>query len=225
MPHNIVGRDIQMPPRKLRRRKVQPDKDSRDNELFARIRGQIKGTRDEEFIRRIMTKLALDPDISNLWFSLGLLLSEAQLYEEANCAFDKVVKLNPDHQKLWNSKANVLRKLGKHDEASDCYKKSLESFTGQLDGYHNLAELLEEIKERKIELGLEDFDDDAIEYLTKNILDLDSFISELENLSEYEETEKARAAADSFSSKLDELEKISKPKGRFLSGLFGSKKD
>jgi tetratricopeptide (TPR) repeat protein len=214
-----------MPPRKLRRRKIKPNPRSSDDKLFDKIKNNIKGTRNEEFVRRIITKLSLDPNISNLWFSLGLLLSEAHLYEEANCSFDKVVKLNPDHQKLWNSKANVLRKLGKHDEASDCYKKSLESFTGQLDGYHNLTELLDEIKERRIELGLEDFDDDALEYLTKNILDLDSFISELENLSEYEEGEKAKAAADSFSSKLDELEKISKPKGRFLSGIFGSKKE
>jgi tetratricopeptide (TPR) repeat protein len=214
-----------MPPRKLRRRKIKPNPRSSDDKLFDKIKNNIKGTRNEEFVRRIITKLSLDPNISNLWFSLGLLLSEAHLYEEANCSFDRVVKLNPDHQKLWNSKANVLRKLGKHDEASDCYKKSLESFTGQLDGYHNLTELLDEIKERRIELGLEDFDDDALEFLTKNILDLDSFISELENLSESEENEKVKAAADSFSSKLDELEKISKPKGRFLSGIFGSKKE
>ncbi len=215
-----------MSPRKLRRRKIsQQDNGLIDTKFFEKIKEDITGLEKEAFIRRIITKLSINQNISNLWFSLGLLLSEAELYELANGVFDKVVTLNPDHKKLWTSKANVLRNLGRHDKASDCYKKSLESFTGQLDGYNNLSELQEEIKERKGELGPEDFDDEAIEYLTTNILDLDSFISELETLTNVEEDEKAQAAADGFSAKLDELENMGRSRGKILSSLFGSKKD
>jgi tetratricopeptide (TPR) repeat protein len=202
-----------MTPRKLRRRKITPNNDHLVSEFFERIKGEIEGLEQEAFMRRILTKLAINPKISNLWFSLGLLLSESEKYELANLVFDKVVILNPDHRKLWTSKANALCQLGRHDEASECYKKSLESFTGQLDGYNTLKELQEEIKENRIELGLEDFDDEAIEFLTSNILDLDSFIQELESLANPQNSPDAIEAADSFSSKLDELEKISKPKG------------
>jgi tetratricopeptide (TPR) repeat protein len=215
-----------MPPRKLRWRKIASDNSARLNiKFFDDIKKETHGFEKEAFIRRIITKLTINPELSNLWFSLGLLLSEAELYELANEVFDKVVTLNPDHKKLWTSKANVLRNLGRHDEASDCYKKSLESFTGQLDGYNNLSDLQEEIKERRAELGLEDFDDESIEYLTTNILDLDSFIAELETLTEIEENDKAQAAADGFSDKLDELENMGRSRGKILSSLFGSKKN
>ena len=214
-----------MTPRKLRRRKFTPNNDHTYSEFFDRIKGEITGLDQEAFMRRILTKLAINPKISNLWFSLGLLLSETEKYELANLVFEKVVILNPDHRKLWTSKANVLCQLGRHDEASECYKKSLESFTGQLDGFNNLQELQEEIKENRTELGLEDFDDEAIEFLTTNILDLDSFIMELESLANPENSSDAEDAADSLSSKLDELEKIGRLKGKLLSGLFRSKKE
>lgn len=194
-----------------------------DIKFFERIKEDIIGLEKEAFMRRILTKLAINPEISNLWFSLGLLLSEAELYEIANKTFDKVVMLNPDHRKLWTSKANALCQLGRHDEASQCYKKSLESFTGQLDGYNDLSELKKEVKESKKLLGLEEFDDDAIEFLTTNILDLDSFISELEAIADPVEEEEE--SADNLSSKLDELEKIGRPQRKRLSGSLESENE
>jgi tetratricopeptide (TPR) repeat protein len=215
-----------MTPRKLRRKKTTPNNNNHKvTEFFDRIKGEITGLDQETFMRRILTKLSINPRLSNLWFTLGLLLSESEKYELANLVFDKVVILNPDHRKLWTSKANVLCQLGRHDEASECYKKSLESFTGQLDGFNNLLELQEEIKENREQLGLEDFDDKAIEFLTSNILDLDTFILELESLSNPQNSQEADEVAESLSLKLDELENIGKPKGKFLSSLFGSKKD
>lgn len=214
-----------MPPRKPKRRKIAPSENNSEKQFLIAIRSDMRGHKKEAFVRRIITKLSINPNLSNLWFSLGLLLSEAEEYELANEAFERVVKLNPDHRKLWNSKAIVLRHLGRHEEAGDCYKKSLASFTGQIDGYNNLQELQDEIKERRHQLGLEDFDDESIEYLTNNILDLDSFISELESLAESEEDAKTQATADNFSEKLDELESISRPKMKVLSNLFRTKKD
>lgn len=194
-----------------------------DIKFFERIKEDIIGLEKEAFMRRILTKLAINSEISNLWFSLGLLLSEAELYEIANKTFDKVVMLNPDHRKLWTSKANALCQLGRHDEASQCYKKSLESFTGQLDGYNDLSELRKEVKESKKLLGLEEFDDDAIEFLTTNILDLDSFISELEAIAD--PIEEGEESADNLSSKLEELEKIGRPQRKRLSRSLESENE
>jgi tetratricopeptide (TPR) repeat protein len=194
-----------------------------DKKFFERIKEEIKGLEKEAFMRRILTKLAINPEISNLWFSLGLLLSEEELYETANMAFDKVVALNPDHRKLWTSKANALCQLGRHDDASECYKKSLESFTGQLDGYNDLSDLQEEVKESKKLLGLEEFDDEAIEFLTSNILDLDSFISELEAIAIPVESDSE--AAENLTSKLDELERIGRPQRKSVSSSLESEKE
>jgi tetratricopeptide (TPR) repeat protein len=212
-----------MPKVKFLRKKKNPTNSNgsySDKKFFEKIKEEIVGLEKETFMRRILTKLAINPDISNLWFSLGLLLSEAELYEIANNVFDKVVILNPDHRKLWTSKANALCQLGRHDEASECYKKSLESFTGQLDGYNDLSELRKEVRESKKLLGLEEFDDDAIEFLTTNILDLDSFISELEAIADPIEGEKE--SADNLSSKLDELEKIGRPQRKPLTSSLES---
>jgi tetratricopeptide (TPR) repeat protein len=214
-----------MPKRKPRKRKYPKDPNNKDAELFDKIRDEVKGHPKEGFVRRIITKLAINPKLSNLWFSLGLLLSEAEKYDTANLVFDKVVKLNPDHKKLWTSKANVLVQMGRKDEASECYKKSLESFTGQLDGYNNLMELLDEIKERKGQLGLEEFDDESIEFLATNILDLDSFISELEILAGQQGGQGASEAIDGLSSKLDELESMGSSSKGFWSNLLGLKKN
>jgi tetratricopeptide (TPR) repeat protein len=136
-----------------------------------------------------------------------------------------VVALNPDHKKLWTSKANALVHLGRKEEASECYRKSLESFTGQLDGYNNMQELQDEIKESRERLGLEGFDDEAIEFLTQNILDLDSFIFELEVLAGHNDQEKTEEAIDRLSSRLDELEKMGRPSTGFWSNLLGLKKN
>ncbi|UCE74425.1 MAG: hypothetical protein JSV56_01625 [Methanomassiliicoccales archaeon] len=176
--------------------------------LFEKIKSEIKGTEKEAFIRRIITKLSLNPKISNLWFSLGLLLSEVEKYEYANEAFNRVVVLNPGHKKLWNAKAMALSQLGRHDEASECFKKSLEGFSGKLRGYSSLKEFQQEIRERKDHFGLGDFDDASIDFLTANILDLDSFISELEMLLGNKKQDEIAYTVDQITSKLDELEKM-----------------
>ena len=47
-------------------------------------------------------------------------------FEKALGFFDQALLLKPDDPDLWNHKGIVLRSLGRYDEASVCYNKSLE---------------------------------------------------------------------------------------------------
>ena len=40
--------------------------------------------------------------------------------------FEQALLLKPDDPDLWNQKGVALRSLGRYDEASKCYNKSLE---------------------------------------------------------------------------------------------------
>ena len=47
-------------------------------------------------------------------------------FENALSFFEQALLLKPDDPDLWNNKGIVLRSLGRYDEASDCYNKSLQ---------------------------------------------------------------------------------------------------
>ena len=47
-------------------------------------------------------------------------------YIDALIFFEKALTLAKDNADLWNLKGVALRSLGRYQEASDCYKKSLE---------------------------------------------------------------------------------------------------
>jgi len=47
-------------------------------------------------------------------------------YTNALIFFEKALILAKDNADLWNLKGVALRSLGRYEEASDCYKKSLE---------------------------------------------------------------------------------------------------
>ena len=47
-------------------------------------------------------------------------------FETALDFFEQALLLKPDDPDLWNHKGIVLRSLGRYDEASVCYNKSLE---------------------------------------------------------------------------------------------------
>ena len=96
--------------------------------LRSRIGMEIKGLDKEAFLRNLLLKLSRDPKLPNLWFSLGLMLSDAEMYATANEAYNMVVKLNPGHKKLWNAKGLALSRLGRNDEATVCYQRSLRCY-------------------------------------------------------------------------------------------------
>ena len=47
-------------------------------------------------------------------------------FEDALSFFEQALLLKPDDPDLLNNKGVALRSLGRYDEASDCYNKSLE---------------------------------------------------------------------------------------------------
>ena len=47
-------------------------------------------------------------------------------FKNALSFFEQALLLKPDDPDLWNQKGVALRSLGRYDEASDCYNKSLQ---------------------------------------------------------------------------------------------------
>ncbi|MBC8250715.1 MAG: tetratricopeptide repeat protein [Candidatus Nitrosopelagicus sp.] len=47
-------------------------------------------------------------------------------FEDALSFFEQALLLESDNPDLWNQKGVVLRSLGRYDEASECYNKSLQ---------------------------------------------------------------------------------------------------
>ena len=47
-------------------------------------------------------------------------------FEDALSNFEQALLLKPTDPDLWNQKGVTLRSLGRYDEASECYNKSLQ---------------------------------------------------------------------------------------------------
>ncbi|MEE9223688.1 MAG: ATPase domain-containing protein, partial [Thermoplasmata archaeon] len=60
-----------------------------------------------------------------LIFSEGMSLLEAGKYEDAMEKFTKVTEINPDYKEAWNAKGIALMHLGRHNGATECFKKAL----------------------------------------------------------------------------------------------------
>ena len=47
-------------------------------------------------------------------------------FEKALSFLEQAILLKPDDPDLWNNKGTALRSLGRYDEATECYNKSLQ---------------------------------------------------------------------------------------------------
>ncbi len=47
-------------------------------------------------------------------------------FENALSFFEQALIMKPDDPDLWNQKGVTLRSLGRYDEASECYNRSLQ---------------------------------------------------------------------------------------------------
>ena len=47
-------------------------------------------------------------------------------FEDALSFFEQALLLKPNDPDLWNQKGIVMRSLGRYDEASECYNRSLQ---------------------------------------------------------------------------------------------------
>ena len=64
-------------------------------------------------------------EIENL-IQKGIEYLEDGNFEDALSYFEQALILKPDDPDLWNQKGIALRSLGRYDEASECYNKSLQ---------------------------------------------------------------------------------------------------
>ena len=64
-------------------------------------------------------------EIENL-IQKGIEYLEDGNFEDALSYFEQALMLKPDDPDLWNQKGIALRSLGRYDEASECYNKSLQ---------------------------------------------------------------------------------------------------
>jgi len=53
------------------------------------------------------------------------LLDEVGQYEQALDYYNKALALDPRNAIVWNNKGNALCKLGRSEEAIECYDKAL----------------------------------------------------------------------------------------------------
>ena len=56
----------------------------------------------------------------------GVINLEDGNFEDALSFFEQALLLEPDNPDLWNQKGVALRSLGRYNEASECYNKSLQ---------------------------------------------------------------------------------------------------
>ena len=56
----------------------------------------------------------------------GIVNLESGNFEDALSFFEQALLLEPNNPDLWNQKGVALRSLGRYNEASECYNKSLQ---------------------------------------------------------------------------------------------------
>ncbi|UCF08607.1 MAG: hypothetical protein JSW28_02650, partial [Thermoplasmata archaeon] len=83
-------------------------------------------TEAEQEIKSKIRKVKDNPDNADMWFDLGTTLLTYEKYEDAIRSFDKVIENDPSFTQVWNAKAEALTAVGRHEEAAECLKKSVE---------------------------------------------------------------------------------------------------
>ena len=65
-------------------------------------------------------------DSIHTWNDKGIALDELEKYAEAIACSDEVIKLDPEYLLALYAKGNLLRKLGRDEEAEQCLAKARE---------------------------------------------------------------------------------------------------
>ena len=60
------------------------------------------------------------------WYNRGVALQDKEKHEEAITCYDNAIKLNPKNLAAYNGKGNSLRKLGRDEDAEQCFAKAKE---------------------------------------------------------------------------------------------------
>ena len=60
------------------------------------------------------------------WNEKGLACSHLEKYEEAITCYDEAIRINPENYSAWGNKGDSLKKLGRDEDAEQCFTKSKE---------------------------------------------------------------------------------------------------
>jgi tetratricopeptide (TPR) repeat protein len=78
-------------------------------------------------IRSFTRATELDPEFSPAWNALGYAYRPLGRYEQAERAFKRYIALIPNEPNPYDSYAELLLKVGRHDESIAMYRKALEA--------------------------------------------------------------------------------------------------
>ncbi|MDR0434522.1 MAG: tetratricopeptide repeat protein [Gracilibacteraceae bacterium] len=65
------------------------------------------------------------PDYADAWNLKGLVLESLERFDEAAAAFTEAIRLEPEHQVAYGNMADVMTKMGKHEQAVELLTKQL----------------------------------------------------------------------------------------------------
>ena len=157
-----------------------------------------------EAIQSYDRAIELKPDDANAYYNKG------HKYNEAMESYDKVISLRPDNYHYYLRKGNVLRMLGRNDEAIVLYNDALPSFDEAISKAEDPKELLIEKSRLLKEAGRLH---ESVECLEK-VIALDP--EDISSLGHLEDTYLLLRDYD----KVIELSDVVKSRGLFLDSLL-----
>lgn len=79
----------------------------------------------------------INPNDANVWYNMGVILSEEGNLNEALKAYEKAIEIDPQDYRSWNNKGSILRQLGKYNEVLESYDKAIKINPNDPIPYHN----------------------------------------------------------------------------------------
>ena len=92
--------------------------------------------------------LALKPEFTLAWTSLGLSQAELRRFAEAEASFRRALEIEPRGPRIWNNLGNVLSDQGRRQDAVAALERALELDPRCVDAHNNLGNALRELGQR-----------------------------------------------------------------------------
>ncbi len=85
--------------------------------------------------------LAINPDVAEVHYGLGLVLQDRDEKADAEAAFRRAVEINPDYAEVLNGLAIALEKQGHREQAAATFERALTADPGFAEAHNNLGNL------------------------------------------------------------------------------------
>ena len=76
----------------------------------------------EKALDAVQKALEIDPNNVTALINKGYIIADKRLYNQAIEWFNKAINLDPKNANAWYEKGNCYRRLGKKQEAKECFK-------------------------------------------------------------------------------------------------------